>query len=66
MSRHWHLLEGQEIFNTSIAAKAPKTSLDTKASGKIGCTYELCAGIIDKKLTIQQIAQEEIMEETGI
>jgi UDP-sugar diphosphatase len=28
-------------------------------------TYELCAGIIDKDLSLEQIAQEEIQEECG-
>ncbi|MEA3491534.1 MAG: NUDIX domain-containing protein [Campylobacterota bacterium] len=30
-----------------------------------GVTIELCAGIVDKDLTLQQIAQEEIEEECG-
>ncbi len=30
-----------------------------------GFTYELCAGIVDKKLSLVEIAQEEIEEETG-
>jgi len=30
-----------------------------------GYTHELCAGIVDKKLTHVQIAQEEILEECG-
>lgn len=30
-----------------------------------GYTYELCAGIIDKDLTLKEIAREEIMEECG-
>ena len=30
-----------------------------------GFTYELCAGIVDKELSLAQIAQEEIEEETG-
>jgi UDP-sugar diphosphatase len=30
-----------------------------------GYTYELCAGIIDKALTLHKIAQEEILEECG-
>jgi len=30
-----------------------------------GFTYELCAGICDKELTLAQIASEEILEETG-
>lgn len=30
-----------------------------------GVTVELCAGLVDKELTLQQIAQEEIEEECG-
>ena len=30
-----------------------------------GFTYELCAGIVDKELSLVEIAQEEIIEETG-
>jgi len=30
-----------------------------------GYTYELCAGIIDKKLSNKEIAKEEILEECG-
>ncbi|RXK13953.1 NUDIX hydrolase [Halarcobacter mediterraneus] len=29
------------------------------------CTYELCAGIVDKELSLAQIAKEEIDEECG-
>jgi UDP-sugar diphosphatase len=30
-----------------------------------GFTYELCAGIVDKDLSLRQIAYEEVLEETG-
>ncbi|TQV63132.1 MAG: NUDIX domain-containing protein [Sulfurovum sp.] len=30
-----------------------------------GVTYELCAGLVDKDISLQQIAQEEIFEECG-
>lgn len=30
-----------------------------------GYTYELCAGIVDKDLSLEQIAKEEILEECG-
>ena len=30
-----------------------------------GCTYELCAGLVDKDLPLEHIAKEEILEETG-
>ena len=29
------------------------------------CTYELCAGIVDKEVSLEQIAKEEIDEECG-
>ena len=52
--------------------KIPKTSDAAEStppleygSGALGCTYELCAGIIDKKASLEQIAKEEILEETG-
>jgi len=34
-------------------------------NNKEGMSVELCAGIVDKKLTLQEIAQEEIEEECG-
>jgi len=34
-------------------------------NNKEGMSIELCAGIVDKNLTLQQIAQEEIEEECG-
>ncbi len=34
-------------------------------SNKNGITLELCAGIVDKDLSLQEIAQEEIEEECG-
>lgn len=30
-----------------------------------GVTHELCAGIVDKKLPLKEIAREEVLEETG-
>ena len=33
--------------------------------GSLGCTYELCAGIVDKSVSLEQIAKEEVLEETG-
>jgi UDP-sugar diphosphatase len=34
-------------------------------NGGVGMTVELCAGIVDKALPLERIAQEEILEETG-
>ncbi len=33
--------------------------------GDDGVTLELCAGLVDKNLTLEQIASEEVIEETG-
>jgi len=33
--------------------------------GDCGITYEFCAGIVDKKLTLREIAREEVLEECG-
>lgn len=32
---------------------------------KIGVTLELCAGIVDKDLSLVEIAREEVLEECG-
>ncbi|GAU90373.1 hypothetical protein RvY_02796 [Ramazzottius varieornatus] len=32
---------------------------------RLGITYELCAGIVDKDLPLDVIAQQEVLEETG-
>lgn len=36
-----------------------------KYPAKLGITLELCAGIVDKNLSIKEIAREEILEECG-
>ncbi|XP_046561976.1 uridine diphosphate glucose pyrophosphatase NUDT14-like isoform X1 [Haliotis rubra] len=42
------------------------TIIDTsKYPGSLGVTYELCAGIIDKNHSTQEIAQMELLEECG-
>ena len=37
----------------------------TWGPGEEGCTYELCAGLVDKDIPLEHIAKEEILEETG-
>ena len=75
MSRHKSQWENHEIFketplnlksNNNTSQPARKSSSDEYGPGSIGCTYELCAGIIDKQLSLQQSVQEEIEEETGV
>ncbi len=81
MSRHKHLWKDNEVFPTSLASQSednlPEVTVnasvqDTKSKpdlygpGILGCTYELCAGIVDKSKTLKQIALDEVYEETGI
>ena len=35
------------------------------ASPQVGVSYELCAGIVDKKKSLAEIAKDEVLEETG-
>ena len=42
-----------------------ETTPPSYGPGSEGFTYELCAGIVDKQTSLEQIAKEEILEETG-
>ncbi|XP_002735217.1 uridine diphosphate glucose pyrophosphatase NUDT14-like [Saccoglossus kowalevskii] len=37
----------------------------TKFPGSLGMTFELCAGLVDKSGSIEQLAKQEILEECG-
>lgn len=76
MSKHKPLWENSAIFLNSLSQKPSNPPPDTKppsqsqeptgyGHGSMGCTYELCAGIVDKSVPLQQITKEEILEETG-
>lgn len=76
MSHHKSLWENHQIFEETSLSVKPNASddeiqeplpppLKNYGPGSLGCTYELCAGIVDKKISLQQSAQEEILEETG-
>ena len=42
------------------------SSIDTAlVKGEVGLTIELCAGIIDKDISLEEIAREEVREECG-
>lgn len=45
--------EGNSVVDTS------------KFPGSLGITYELCAGIVDKKTSLEEIARLEVLEECG-
>ena len=49
---------------TSVIEK-DSTNLTITASFEQGVTYELCAGIVDLKIPLIEIAKKEILEETG-
>ena len=56
------LLYHQEL-DSFVFVKQFRPSIYLK--NKDGFTYELCAGIVDKDKSLIEIAQEEILEETG-
>lgn len=54
------------VYFGSIPAEERKGRVDvSKYPVEMGITIELCAGIIDKNLSIEEIAREEILEECG-
>jgi len=53
--------EVSDIENKS----SEKKDFKTVAPFELGVTYELCAGIVDQKRSLVEIAQSEIEEETG-
>ena len=74
MSSNKPVWENSEIFKgNSLKMKSSVESKDEECSvqplqygpGSEGITYELCAGIVDKPVSLEQIAHEEILEETG-
>ncbi len=71
-SRSWELLQASD----SVAILIYHTALDAfifvkqfrpavYANGGTGETIELCAGIVDKDMSLEQIASEEVYEECG-
>lgn len=54
------------VYINSIPAEDRSNPIDTtKYPAKLGFTLELCAGIVDKKKSLTEIAAEEILEECG-
>ncbi|KAK7586062.1 hypothetical protein V9T40_003938 [Parthenolecanium corni] len=54
------------VYIQSIPFEDQKGLIDCKKyPAELGLTLEFCAGIIDKDKSLEVIAQEEIMEETG-
>jgi UDP-sugar diphosphatase len=72
--RNWELVKADDsvailIYNRDsnsfvcVRQFRPPVFINDKSTN--GVTLELCAGILDKDLTLAQIASEEIIEETG-
>jgi UDP-sugar diphosphatase len=54
------------VYINSIPQEDRTNPIDTeKYPAKLGFTLELCAGIVDKKKTLAEIAAEEVLEECG-
>lgn len=51
--------------STSPASTSPEGPPPEFGPSSGGITYELCAGIVDKQVSLEQIAKEEVLEETG-
>ena len=58
------LLEG--VYYNSIPPSERSNPIDTKKyPARLGFTIELCAGIVDKDKSLEEIAAEEVFEECG-
>lgn len=54
------------VYYGSIPAEEKKGKIDvTRYPPELGITVELCAGIVDKNLSLEEIAKEEVLEECG-
>lgn len=54
------------VYLGSIPEEDRKGDIDTsKYPAELGITLELCAGIVDKQLPLNEIAAEEVLEECG-
>ena len=75
MTANMAALHGTGVFSTDLRMKVSESLPSEKDESAApqpqfgpasdGITYELCAGIVDKHASLVQIAQEEVLEETG-
>lgn len=72
--KHWEMVKSHDsvaviLFHTDknafLMVKQFRAPVYLNNTDNDGFTYELCAGIIDKNKTIEEIAKEEIFEECG-
>ena len=59
----------QQVKKNDVLHKENVQTIDSRipytAPPDCGISYELCAGIVDKQLSLQEIAKEEVLEECG-
>jgi len=72
IQKSWEIVQAHDSVSILIYHTEHKKFILVKqfrpavyVNNKEGMSIELCAGIVDKKLTLQEIAQEEIEEECG-
>ena len=72
IAKNWEIVQAHDSVAILIYHKGKKSFILVKqfrpavyVNNNDGMSLELCAGIVDKKMTLQQIAQEEIEEECG-
>ncbi len=72
IKKSWEIVEAHDSVAILIYHKEKKAFILVKQfrpavylNNDDGMTLELCAGIIDKKLSLEEIAKEEIEEECG-
>ena len=72
IKKSWEIVQAHDSVAILIYHKEKKSFILVKqfrpavyVNNHEGMSIELCAGIVDKELTLQQIAQEEIEEECG-
>ena len=72
IKKNWEIVQAQDSVAILIYHKEKETFVQVKQfrpavylNNQNGMTVELCAGIVDKDLSLEQIAKEEIDEECG-
>ena len=78
MARNKKALNQSGVFTESLVLKSSPEESEGReqrsveaaqpvqfSPGSEGLTYELCAGIVDKSSSLEQIAKEELLEEMG-
>jgi UDP-sugar diphosphatase len=71
-AKTWELVDVHDSVSILLADRERELFIIVKQfrppvflANEDGYTYELCAGIVDKELSLQEIAKEEIEEECG-